>query len=114
MECVTSDCTNPNTNPKTITTLTFTLTDNHDLVKKFLSAIPSRKSAMPASTLYVLKFVSIITRLILILTLYDVNLTLGNAYDAFDKNCRRRPDSNLKTIKRSVPRYEFAYLGCTL
>ena len=38
--------------------LTLTLTDNHDLVQKFLSAIPSRKSAMPANTLYVLKFVS--------------------------------------------------------
>jgi len=42
----------------------------------------------------------LITILIVIPTLYDVNPTLANVYDAFEKNCQ--------------PRYEFDYLGHTL
>src|SRR6218665_1234380 len=51
---------------------------------------------MPANTLCI--EICLITRLPVILTLYDVNLTLANLYDAFENNCRRGPDSNLKTI----------------
>jgi len=36
MKCVSSDYANPITNPKTLTTLTLTLTDPHGLIKKFL------------------------------------------------------------------------------
>jgi len=66
---VSNDYTNPNTNSKTLatltltltlatltltltlTTLTLTLTDPRGLVYKFLSAVPSRKTLMPASKL---------------------------------------------------------------
>src|SRR6218665_1563250 len=38
---VSNDYTNPNTNPKTLTTLTWTLTDRHDVYKDILYAIRS-------------------------------------------------------------------------
>jgi len=60
---VSNDYTSPNTNPqdphdayadpnpKTLMTLTLTLTDPHGLIKKFLPTIPSRKSSLSANTL---------------------------------------------------------------
>jgi len=49
MKCVSNDYINPNTNPKTLTTLT--LTDPQGLINEFLSAIPIRKTSMTANTL---------------------------------------------------------------
>src|SRR6218665_1573266 len=46
MKCVSNDYTNPTTNPKILMTLTLTLTNPHGLIKKFLSAISSRKTSM--------------------------------------------------------------------
>src|SRR6218665_1672544 len=65
MKCVSNDYTDKNTNPKTLTTLTLTLTDPHDLIQKFFYAIPCRRSLMPANTLCTEK--CLITRLIVIL-----------------------------------------------
>src|SRR6218665_2619528 len=97
MKYVSNGYTQPNSNPKTLTTLTLTLTLKPSRpFKEFLSANPNRKSYASEHAMY--RNVCLITRLTVILTLYDVNLTLANVYDAFEKNCRRGPDSNLKTI----------------
>jgi len=74
---MTNDYTNPNTNHKTLTTLTLPLVDPHGLINKSLSAIPSPKTSMPANTLCT--EICVDTTLILILTLYDVNLALADA-----------------------------------
>jgi len=49
---VSNDYTNPNTNPKTLTTLTLNLADPHGLINKFLSALKLQCK----QTHYVVKF----------------------------------------------------------
>ena len=39
VECMSNDYTNPNTNPKTLTTLALTLTDHHDDFESFCAAV---------------------------------------------------------------------------
>src|SRR6218665_1642813 len=179
MKCMSNDYTNPNTNPKTLTALTLTLNDPHDLINKFFMQFLAEKLQCQR-TRYVLKFLSnnffffslfhqraddealtrflqtslflvaspilvksmflsfrssltlsihfflclplllfpstcpckaafgnlfssilstcLITTLMLILPLYDVNLILANAYDALEKNCECGWDSNLETM----------------
>jgi len=103
--------TNDYTNPKNITTLTLTLTDNHDLIKKFFRQFQAGK-VQCQRTRYMYWNLCLITRLILILTLYDVNLTLGSAYDALEKNCRCVPDSNLETINTKRATLWGRLFGC--
>src|SRR6218665_3808733 len=101
MKYVSNGYTQPNSNPKTLTTLTLTLTLKPSRpFKEFLSANPNRNSYASEHAMY--RNLCLISRLTVILTLYDVNLTLANVYDAFEKNCRRGPDSNLKTINHEA------------
>src|SRR6218665_2638927 len=57
MKCMSNDYTNPNTNPKTLTALTLTLNDPHDLINKFFMQFLAEKLQCQR-TRYVLKFLS--------------------------------------------------------
>src|SRR6218665_3173885 len=90
MKCVSNGCTSPNTNPKSLTTLTLSLTLRPSRPFKDIFVRKSKPEKLCQRTRYVLKFVSnkiTISLLIvgLIPTLYDVNPTLANVYDAFEK-----------------------------
>jgi len=68
-----NDYTNPNTNPTTLTKLTLTLTNPHDIYKEILYVIRSFK---PQTTHKVVNL-CLMTKLTLILTLKDTTF-----YDA--------------------------------